>query len=239
MKFSKRRIGQILVAGGLLAGANAAMAQASVSGNVTLATDYVFRYLTQTNEQPAIQGGFDVDTGMGIYLGVWASNVDFNPEDLSRADDATIEVDFYGGYAKEWDNGWGIDLGIIYYKYFDDQLNDPLTEIYGGASWRFLSAYAYYGVDNSLGINSDTDKYWWFEGAVEYPVGPVNLKGTLGTAKSDDFPDADYNGWSLGASVDYFGLTWDLTYYDTNSDGERAFGNRAGDRLVFALSKSL
>ena len=27
--------------------------------------------------------------------------------------------------------------------------------------------------------------------------------------------------------------------WTTRSDGERAFGNRAGDRLVFALSKSL
>ena len=26
---------------------------------------------------------------------------------------------------------------IVYYKYFDDQFNDPLTEIYGGASWRW------------------------------------------------------------------------------------------------------
>jgi uncharacterized protein (TIGR02001 family) len=231
MKLSKRAIGQILVAGGLLAGTNAAMAQASVSGNVTMATDYVFRYISQTNEEPAIQGGFDVDTGMGIYVGTWASNVDFG-------DDATIEIDLYGGYAKEWDNGWGFDVGAIYYKYFDDQANDSITEIYGGASWRFLSATLYYSIDNGLGVGGDTDNYMWLEGAVEYPVGPVNLAGTIGRFESDDFDDK-YTGWSLGASVDYFGLTWDLTWYDTDSDGEALFGDVAKDRVVFSLSKSL
>lgn len=231
MKCSKRRLGQILVAGALLTGSTAAMAQASVSGNVTLASDYVFRYISQTNEEPAIQGGFDVDSGMGLYVGTWASNVDFG-------DDATIEIDLYGGYAREWDNGWGIDLGIIYYKYFDDQANDSITEIYGGANWRFLSAKLYYSIDNGLGIAGDTDKYIWVEGGIDYPVGPVNLAATVGRFESDDFDDK-YTGWSLGASVDYFGLTWDLTYYDTNSDGEALFGDVAKDRVVFSLSKSL
>ncbi len=127
-------------------------ADMSVSANVALASDYVFRYVSQTMEEPAISGGFDVDTGTGFYLGTWASNVDFG-------DDANIEIDVYGGYATEFDNGFGIDVGVINYEYFDNNANDNLVEIYGGASYKWISAKAYFGVNNSLKDNGDTDKY--------------------------------------------------------------------------------
>ena len=86
MRRTLNRLSRVLVAGGLLTGVGTAQAEMSVSANVALATDYVFRYVSQTSEEPAISGGFDLDTGTGIYLGTWASNVDFG-------DDATIEVD--------------------------------------------------------------------------------------------------------------------------------------------------
>ena len=47
------------------------------TGNVALTNDYVFRGFSQTLEHAAIQGGLDWDSGMGIYLGTWASNVEF------------------------------------------------------------------------------------------------------------------------------------------------------------------
>ena len=49
----------------------------SVSGNVGLFSDYIFRGYTQTENNPALQGGFDVEHASGLYAGVWASNVDW------------------------------------------------------------------------------------------------------------------------------------------------------------------
>ncbi len=67
------------------------------TGNVGLYSQYVFRGISQTNEKPAIQGGFDLGHKSGFYVGTWASNIswlsDGNP-DVS----ASIEWDFYGGY---------------------------------------------------------------------------------------------------------------------------------------------
>ena len=54
------------------------------SANVGLYSEYYFRGVSQTDDAPALQGGLDwsatVDegTGIGVYLGVWGSNVDFN-----------------------------------------------------------------------------------------------------------------------------------------------------------------
>ena len=49
----------------------------SFSANVGLYTDYIFRGYTQTGNEPAIQGGFDVEHSSGLYAGTWASNVDW------------------------------------------------------------------------------------------------------------------------------------------------------------------
>ena len=93
-----------------------------LSANVALTTDYVFRGFSQTDESPAIQGGFDATYG-AFYLGIWASNLDFGgATNLAGAtvDIADIEVDLYGGITKEVTLGGRdvtFDLGVIYYAY--------------------------------------------------------------------------------------------------------------------------
>ena len=54
------------------------------TGNVGLYSQYVFRGIAQTNEKPALQGGFDLGHKSGFYAGTWASNIswlsDGNPD---------------------------------------------------------------------------------------------------------------------------------------------------------------
>ena len=45
------------------------------TGNVGLFSQYIFRGVSQTNEKPAVQGGFDLGHKSGLYAGVWGSNV--------------------------------------------------------------------------------------------------------------------------------------------------------------------
>jgi uncharacterized protein (TIGR02001 family) len=49
-----------------------ASAEWAGSANVALTSDYVFRGVSQTDEDPAIQGGFDVSHDSGLYIGTWA-----------------------------------------------------------------------------------------------------------------------------------------------------------------------
>lgn len=79
------------------------------SANVGVFSDYTFRGISQTGDEPAAQGGIDysLDTGVngvGLYLGVWGSNVDF-----SDGDEASVEIDWYGGLSK---NFGGLDASI-------------------------------------------------------------------------------------------------------------------------------
>ncbi len=78
------------------------------TANLGLFSDYRFRGISQTNEKPAIQGGFDLGHSSGFYVGNWNSNVS-----SAQYDGANIEMDFYGGYKHSWDSGFGLDVGAV------------------------------------------------------------------------------------------------------------------------------
>ena len=64
-----------------------------ISANMAMTSNYVWRGMTQSDDSPAIQCGFDVDY-KGIYAGVWGSNVNFDTK-------ASMEFDAYAGYTNE------------------------------------------------------------------------------------------------------------------------------------------
>ena len=49
----------------------------AVSANVSIASDYIWRGMTQT-DGIAVSGGFDYAADSGFYAGIWGSNVNFN-----------------------------------------------------------------------------------------------------------------------------------------------------------------
>lgn len=91
-----------------------------VAFGVKLTTDYVFRGITQTDGNPAVQGYAELRLFDWIYGGVWASNVDFPPINQFGAftglTDASAEVDIYGGIRHTW-GGLTLDAGFLYYYY--------------------------------------------------------------------------------------------------------------------------
>jgi uncharacterized protein (TIGR02001 family) len=50
----------------------AALAEESpFSANVGITSDYTYRGISQTNQRPALQGGFDYAHASGFYAGIW------------------------------------------------------------------------------------------------------------------------------------------------------------------------
>ena len=71
----KKLIGAAVAAGAALAGASAANA-GEISANINLTTDYVFRGVSLSGNDPAIQGGFDwASDSELLYAGVWGSSL--------------------------------------------------------------------------------------------------------------------------------------------------------------------
>lgn len=234
-----------LLAGALLAGSTAAMAE--ISGNISLATDYVFRGVSQTNEDPAIQGGFDWSHASGFYLGAWGSNVEFDENAGSfpgeSVNEASIEIDYYGGFANSFSSGLGYDVGGIYYSYpgSSGSLDYDYYEFYGGLGWTFNETWSTSGkISYSPEFFGDTGSAWYFEAGLDVALpAEFALSGHVGYQTINDTDPDNYLDWSAGVTKALWGVDLGLTAYGTNGNGSDLNGDLADTRAVFSISKSL
>jgi uncharacterized protein (TIGR02001 family) len=115
-----------------------------LSANIGLFSQYVWRGMTQSEKQPALQGGIDYAHVSGFYLGAWASNVRWpraGEDDASLyRSGGTVELDLYGGYGGNiGETGIGYDVGVIQYLFPGSwRSGNPranATELYAGISY--------------------------------------------------------------------------------------------------------
>jgi uncharacterized protein (TIGR02001 family) len=186
--------------------ATATAAHAEFSGTVTATTDYDWRGVTQTAQDPALQGSFDWSSDMGLYAGVWASNVDFG------SGDPNVEVDLYGG----WSGGDVLtyDVGAVYYTYpGESDFNFP--EIYGSVGWEFLSAKISYSWD----FAGTSETAFYYEGNVDSGL-PANfgVTGHIGYSDGDGiraaYGQSNYYDWSVGLTYTWSHFDFSLKWVD-------------------------
>lgn len=150
-----------------------APAQAELSGNIGVFSQYVLRGITNApeNDGAAVQGGIDWANDSGFYLGYWGSSLGYSDNEGSG-----FENDFYGGWGGSIDNfSW--DIGLIYYYYLNiDDANAP--EIVGSLGFGPVSLGMKYLADDVVWGNTG-DIYWTLSGDVDIGMG-WNLGGVLG-----------------------------------------------------------
>ena len=183
----------------------------SVTANVGLFSEYLFRGIAQTAGKPALQGGFDVAHSGGFYAGTWASNISWL-EDFGAYNRSSLEWDLYAGFKKNFgDTDFFWDVGTLYYYYPGTKkpgvISADTWEVYAGIGWKWLSAKASYSLKDYFGARptgSKTDGTWYFDFSAAYPVGEsgVTLVGHYGIldVANDASGDAkvSYDDWKLG-----------------------------------------
>ena len=205
------------VAGALslpLAGHAAEAPAHSFTGNVGVFSNYIFRGVTQTSEEAALQGGFDYGHASGAYAGIWGSNVSWL-SDSTAYNGSSVELDLYGGYKGTFGKSdFGYDVGAIYYYYPGDKTtaNDANTaEVYGALSWKWLSAKLSWAVTDYFGLYDSKNSYY-VDVSANYPVGNsgvtliahygfLKLEGNTAAGATTSNDDTyGYSDWKLGAS---------------------------------------
>jgi uncharacterized protein (TIGR02001 family) len=207
--------------------------QLELSATTALTTDYVFRGLSQTGQEPAIQGSLDAAYGI-FYAGVWASNIDFAN---------SIEIDWYGGIASDW-NGLGYDIGAIWYTYPGANGGLDYVEIKTGLSYGFTDNFTA-GITNYWSPDLQADA---LEAGAEYTFGQwfnffdPSVSGLIGWQWFDS--GTDYTYWNAGLTLGFM-ENWavDVRYWDTDfsEDGCANFGLGREDcssRVVGTISAS-
>lgn len=199
-----------LFASALLAATGAA--QAELSANLGVQSNYYFRGVTQTDDKAAVSGGIDYNHESGLYAGTWLSNVDFGGKE-------DVEIDGYAGFGGDiGDTGLGYDISGWYYWYpgsGGDAQGGELDyfEVSGSLSWAWLTgtiAYTAWAEADGPGAFQEGDI--WYELAIDpgWSYEGFAPSASIGYYAFDDDGtnvggtdlDLDYTTWSIGITKD-------------------------------------
>ena len=234
----------------------------TITPNIGIVSDYLFRGISQNNKQAALQGGIDVAFKEGFYVGTWASQVS---KWTAGPKGDGYELDLYGGYKTEV-SGVGVDVGVITYNYPGSKSGyadgtDYLAntqEAYVGLTYgpaTFKTSYVlgkhYFASTSSASASAKGTLYYDLTVAQEIMpkltasahAGYTDYKESA--TSYGKFSYADYN---VGLTYDYEGFLLGAKYYFNNtkagtenyasatSVGEKS--NLYKNTLVFSVLKA-
>ncbi|MCB1690139.1 MAG: TorF family putative porin [Halioglobus sp.] len=224
----------------------------TLSASAAFATDYMFRGVSQTMNDPAVHASFDYTHDNGLFAGIWGSNVDNmdavdgGPED----DEADQEIDVYIGYGGALNDAWSMDITAIHYIFPGTASGFDLdwTELQLGAHYReyvsLLIAYSdevfnlddqgiYYGISGSYPLANNG----------RLPVADsIRLTASAGYYDLDDALDDSYVDWSVGLEADFGMFTARLAYLGADSSGDDLLGggeDKADGRFMLSITATL
>ncbi|MBK5966329.1 hypothetical protein CCR95_20120 [Thiocystis minor] len=177
----------------------------SISANIGVVSNYMWRGQTQTDNQPAVQGGLDYAHVSGFHAGAWLSNVDFLD---SEGNDTNYELDVAAGFGQSINDDFSYDINAIYIAYPDGRDLD-FAEIGASTTYKWLTtgiAYTVYGqADDAPGVADSEALYiqgdLYYHAALDFVL-PYNLGLNLHGGYYDfryNEGGNDYGHW--GASI--------------------------------------
>ncbi|WP_242112815.1 TorF family putative porin [Luteimonas aquatica] len=215
-------------------------ARAAVTGSAALTSDYVFRGVSQTDEDPALQAGIEYAHDSGFYLGAWGSNISWLsdiPGDVS----SSLELDGYLGYRGKAGEAVSYDVGVLSYYYpgdFPDGFSRAdTTELYLGATLAPTEALSFglkysYALTELFGY-SDSDGSGYLDASLNWTFSPgwtLNLHG--GKQWIEKNADFEYTDWKVGLTKAFDnGFSIAAAYTDTDAD-EALYTNAHGTRIA-------
>lgn len=163
-----------------------------LSANAGFVTEYYFR--GQELGDAGAYGGLDADLGGGFYAGTW-----FIDDGGNAAEDG-LEVDFYVGWATEFENGISLDIAYNQYEY--TYTSDYEDEFVLSVGFGMFSASYFDGEDNQEEGGTDYDYDGWTLG-VSGEVFALTY-GSYEVDESND--DTSYDWVEVSASGEVVGL---------------------------------
>lgn len=220
----------------------------TVSGNVTLASDYLWRGLSQSWGKPALQATVEAAHGSGFYVGFFGSNV--APQFIPNAN---LELDLYGGYrGKAGDISYDLNALVVAYPGSNynkasfvpafDSASTTSVELYANLGYkgfnlrygRFTSNFFGWNVNNSgVGVfnslqpqagltgSSKGSQNLELSGTFEVAEG-LTVKGTAGRQTIPRSVDLSWTYYALAATKT-LGDNWSAGLTLSGTDGPRGF----------------
>jgi uncharacterized protein (TIGR02001 family) len=223
----------------------------NIAGTVGFVTDYKYRGISQSGNDPAVQGSLEYSIPVAgeaavAYASLWGSSINFG---------GNLETDWTAG-VRGVVNGFGYDVNVLYYYYpgSNSGANLDFVEVGGKLSYDFGFVVPYVGFryspdfqGNAAG-NTGHAEFYTAGATVPLSYGmltdySVVLMGEVSRQKIQDnarWGTPDYTTWTVGISATAFTLNWALQYIDTDMNKAECFGgsNVCEGRAVFSVSKT-
>ena len=252
--FKKTIIAGLVASACVPAFALAADSPHTLTGNMGIYSQYIFRGLTQTDRKPALQGGLDYAHSSGFYAGTWMSNISWLRDFGGYSGGGSLEADFYAGFKGTFGGDFGYDVGLLQYYYpgtvVPGGVKADTLEAYGALSWKWLSGKYSYSLNNKTFGVTDSRGTWYLDLTASVPItdklsavvhyGKQKFEGSTAGISNDSI--ASYEDWKLGLS---YTLPKDFTiggyFTDTKMDATQeafytpAATNRALGKSAFTV----
>ena len=198
------------------------------TGNLNLVSEYRYRGISQTNNKPAVQGGFDYAHASGVYVGTWLTNVSWLSDGGAGTVSNSLEWDIYGGY-KGAVGDFGYDVGLLYYYYpgkYPAGFNSPDTlEAYIAGSYKTVTLKYSHALTDLFGF-IDSKGAGYLDLSATYDLGNgFGLVGHYGyqmvpSTNGRSRSDCSYGDWKVGVTTEVVGMTVGLSYIGTGAKGD-------------------
>lgn len=219
----------------------------TLSTNLAITSQYVFRGISYSQKRPALQGGFDFVHSNGLYAGVWGSTV--SGQALL---DAVAEFDFYGGYTGSVGD-LAYDVGLLQFTFPRGRVGGErydTLEAYASLTWQvFNLKYSrtvgdYFGMNaNSMGSGDHSRGSGYLEANVNWTFSPTwALNLHTGRQHVKGYERYSFTDYKVGVTKD-LAPGWQLSLAAAGSNGKadlyRVDGvNTAGDKWIAMLKRT-
>ena len=234
--------------------AKAAEPEHALTYNIGVVNNYLYRGISQTRGEPAVQGGLDYAHKSGVYVGAWASSIKWIDDySYTAAGNGTreafvtggsTELDIYGGYKFDLAPGTTIDLGYLRYEYLGNSLrNNPAysnastDEIYLGLNTAMVNVKVSYALSNLFGqltaTGGDAKGATYTEFSREFDLGAgYKFTPKAGMTSNTKITNASYNDYSLTVTKELQqGLVLSVGYAATSANKTYYYSNFNGKFL--------
>jgi uncharacterized protein (TIGR02001 family) len=194
-----------------------------VSGNIGAASNYIWRGMTQTKDKSSVNGGADLKYN-GLYVGTWASNVDFGTQ-------ANFEIDGYAGYSNTI-NDFSYDLSYTKYMYPDSKDESDFDEAKLALGYTLGDLILGTSYSQAMYQEKGGDKLSYVEGTASYDFKILSLDTSYG-----DYEDMGSN-YTIGVSkpikIEGQAIKLALIYASFNSDDKDIYKD---EKNLFVTAK--
>jgi uncharacterized protein (TIGR02001 family) len=215
----------------------------TLTGNISLVSDYRYRGISQTRLKPALQGTIDFAHKSGFYLGAFGTNIKWIKD--TPPGNANVEIDLYGGYKGSITGDLGYDVGLLQYVYPGNDyaktsataVNANTLEAYLGLTYKQFTLKYYSSLSNTFG-NGNSKGSGYLDAGATFDLGDGwGVVAHAGRQVIRNSPIYNYNDVKLGVTKEIAGFVLGAALVATDADkGAYTLKNKFNGRTGVVLS---